>query len=116
MTRPRLVQKIGRSMAALCLMGSLGMAMGVMAGCQSTHGQTAARYTDDSAITAAVKSKLVASRIGNLTRVDVETTNGTVHLNGIVETSEQKAEATRIASRVEGVKGVDNDLEIQTMR
>jgi osmotically-inducible protein OsmY len=97
---------IGQGMASLCLVAAL-------AGCQSTHGQTTGRYVDDSMITTAVKSKLVADRFGNLSRVDVETTNGTVHLNGIVENAEQKARAGQLAAQVDGVRHVDNDLQIQ---
>ena len=37
-----------------------------------------------------MKTKLVADKVANLTRVDVDTNNGTVYLNGAVETPEQK--------------------------
>jgi hyperosmotically inducible protein len=53
-------------------------------GCTSMTGQTAGQYVDDRTITASVKSKLVADRVGNLTRVDVDTTNQVVSLNGVV--------------------------------
>ncbi len=68
---------------------------------------------NDAAITSSVKSKLVGDKFANLTRIDVETTNGTVHLLGIVENVDQKVRAAILATQVAGVKRVDNDLEIQ---
>ena len=56
-----------------------------IAGCTSMTGQTAGQYVDDSTITASVKAKLVGDKIANLTRVDVDTTNKVVSLNGVVE-------------------------------
>lgn len=91
---------------------ALGLVL-ALAGCQSTHGQTTGQYVDDSMITTAVKSKLVSDRFRNLSRVDVGTTNGTVHLNGIVETPQEKARAGQLAAQVDGVRHVDNDLQIQ---
>ena len=84
-----------------------------LAACETTHGQTAGQYMDDVAITSSVKSKLMGDKFANMTRIDVETTNGTVHLLGIVENSDQKARAARLATQVAGVKRVDDDLEIQ---
>ncbi|MGH7229630.1 MAG: BON domain-containing protein, partial [Nitrospiraceae bacterium] len=63
--------------------------------------------------TTAVKSKLVNDKMVNLTRVEVETINGTVHLMGIVENPDQKLRAGRLAAQVEGVRHVDNDLQTQ---
>jgi osmotically-inducible protein OsmY len=42
---------------------------------------------------ARVKAKLVADKATNLTRVDVDTTNRVVSLNGIVQSREQKNRA-----------------------
>lgn len=84
-----------------------------LSACQTTHGQSAGQYMDDAAITSSVKSKLVRDKFANITRIDVETTNGTVHLIGVVENSDQKVRAAKLATQVAGVKHVDNDLEIQ---
>jgi len=43
-----------------------------------------------------VKSRLVADKASNLTRVDVDTNSGIVSLNGTVETLEQKARAEQL--------------------
>jgi hyperosmotically inducible protein len=83
-------------------------------GCQAMTGRTAGRNVDDATITASVKSTLVADKVSNLTRVDVDTTNGVVSLNGVVESQEQKARAEQLASRVDGVRKVVNNLQIQS--
>lgn len=89
------------------------MILMVTAGCQTLTGKTAGENVDDSTITAAVKSKLVADKAANLTRVDVDTNRGTVYLNGTVETPEMKAQAERIAWQAKGVKAVVNNLQVQ---
>jgi osmotically-inducible protein OsmY len=59
-----------------------------------------------------VKTKLVADKPTNLTRVDVDTNNGTVYLNGAVDSAEQKARAEQLAWQANGVKGVVNNLQV----
>ena len=82
-------------------------------GCTSMTGQTAGQYMDDSTITASVKSKLVGDKIANLTRVDVDTTNRVVSLNGVVESPDLKRRAEELAMQVAGVSRVENHLQIQ---
>jgi osmotically-inducible protein OsmY len=84
-----------------------------VAGCQALTGQSAGQYVDDRTITTSVKAKLVADKAANLTRVDVDTTNRVVSLNGIVESSEQKRRAEQLAMEVSGVRRVENNLQIQ---
>jgi hyperosmotically inducible protein len=81
--------------------------------CQSTTGKSAGTTIDDATITASVKSKLVAEKAGNLTRVDVDTNNGTVYLNGTVESPEQRSRAEQLAWQAKGVKSVVNKLQAQ---
>jgi hyperosmotically inducible protein len=82
-------------------------------GCTSLTGETAGQYVDDSTITASVKAKLVAEKVANLTRVDVDTTNRVVSLNGIVQSPDQKRRAEKLALQVGGVRRVENNLQIQ---
>jgi len=82
-------------------------------GCMFMTGQTAGQYVNDSTITASVKAKLVADKVANFTRIDVDTTNRVVALNGVVESPEQKARAEQLAMEVSGVRQVDNQLQIQ---
>ena len=94
---------------------SIGMAVLVLllVGCQAVTGKTAGRNIDDATITASVKSTLVAEKASNLTRVDVDTNNGVVSLNGVVESAQQKSRAEQLARRVDGVKSVINNLQVQ---
>ena len=85
-------------------------------GCTALTGESAGQYVDDSTITASVKSKLVADKVANLTRVDVDTTNQVVSLNGIVESAQQKQRAEQLAREVGGVKGVKNNLQVQAKK
>jgi hyperosmotically inducible protein len=85
----------------------------VVSGCSSMTGETAGQYVDDTAITTSVKAKLTAEKAANFTRIDVDTTNQVVTLNGIVESADQKARAEQLARHVGGVKSVKNNLQIQ---
>jgi hyperosmotically inducible periplasmic protein len=85
----------------------------VVSGCSSMTGETAGQYVDDTAITTSVKAKLTAEKAANFTRIDVDTTNQVVTLNGIVESADQKARAEQLARQVGGVKSVKNNLQIQ---
>ena len=85
----------------------------VTVGCRSVTGKSAGNTADDATITASVKSKLVADKATNLTRVDVDTNNGTVYLNGTVDSAEQKSRAEQLAWQAQGVKSVVNNLQVQ---
>jgi len=85
------------------------------AGCSSTRSssRTVGDAVDDTTILASVKSKLVADKPANLTKVNVDVTNGTVYLTGNVDSAEQKTRAGRLAQETKGVKSVVNNLEVK---
>jgi hyperosmotically inducible periplasmic protein len=87
--------------------------MMVLAACQSTTGKTLGENIDDAGITAAVKAKLAGEKISTLTRIDVDTSQRVVALNGTVKTVEDKVRAEQIARQVKGVRDVVNNLRIQ---
>jgi hyperosmotically inducible periplasmic protein len=95
-----------RSIAVLLVL------VAVTVGCRSVTGKSAGTNVDDATITASVKSKLVADKATNLTRVDVDTNNGTVYLNGTVDSAEQKTRAEQLAWQAQGVKSVVNNLQV----
>ena len=67
---------------------------------------------DDAAITAAVKSKLLAdTTVGGL-KIDVDTKDGVVSLTGPVKSQTEKDAAVRIARETSGVKDVQANLSI----
>jgi hyperosmotically inducible periplasmic protein len=84
----------------------------LVTGCRTATGRTTGQYIDDSKITASVKSKLVADKATNLTRVSVKTVNGTVYLDGVVDSADQKAHAADLAARADGVRTVVNNLQV----
>jgi hyperosmotically inducible periplasmic protein len=98
----------GMKLASITLAGLL-----LLSGCQAMTGETAGQYVDDSTITASVKAKLTGDKTANLTRINVDTTNRVVSLTGIVESPEQRARAEQLASQVNGVRSVKNNLQIQ---
>ena len=87
--------------------------MMLLAACQSTTGKTLGENIDDAGITTAVKAKLAAEKVSTLTRIDVDTNQGVVALNGTVKTVEDKVRAEQIARQVNGVRDVVNNLRIQ---
>ena len=84
-----------------------------LAGCQSMTGRTAGENLDDTNITAAVKGRLAQDKLSTLTRIDVDTNDGVVSLNGTVESAEQRARAEQLARGAGGVKRVINNLQVQ---
>jgi hyperosmotically inducible periplasmic protein len=81
------------------------------AGC-SLAGRTFGTYVDDQALTAAVKMGLARKEPRTVTRVNVDTFQGTVYLSGVVSNAIQKSDAEIAAWQVEGVTQVVNDLTV----
>jgi hyperosmotically inducible periplasmic protein len=88
------------------------LAVLTLAACSST-GRTVGENVDDAAITASVKAKLAAEKMGTLTSVDVDTRQRTVYLNGVVPSEDLKQRAANIAWGVKGVQSVVNNLSIK---
>jgi osmotically-inducible protein OsmY len=84
-----------------------------LTGCQSTTGKTASETMSDTSISTAVQTQLTSDRLSNFSRIDVDTERGIVNLSGVVQTEEQRERAERLASQVEGVARVNNNLQIQ---
>jgi len=68
--------------------------------------------TDDAALTAKVKAKLLSDESVEGMKIDVDTQNGVVFLNGVVETEEQKRRAIELARNTEGVQSVEDNLKV----
>lgn len=98
------------AIAFLLLTG--GAISSVTAGCAETKtSESSGQYIDDSTITAKVKSDLTSADLAS--NVTVNTYKGVVQLSGFVNNSDDKGKAEKIASNVEGVKDVKNDIEIK---
>jgi hyperosmotically inducible periplasmic protein len=100
-------------MTSMIRIAVLLIAFFAVAGCQAMSGRTAGRNIDDLTITASVKARLVADKLSNLTRIDVDTVNAVVSLTGLVESEFEKRRAEDIASLVDGVEKIVNDLQVQ---
>jgi hyperosmotically inducible protein len=74
----------------------------------------AAMAVDDGALTAKVKTAMLADPSLKALEINVDTKDGTVTLKGGVESQAQKDHATDIAQGVSGVKSVDNNLTVKT--
>jgi osmotically-inducible protein OsmY len=83
-----------------------------LAGCANTGEKTGA-YVDDSWITSKVKSEMVADKDVSARNINVITTKGVVKLTGTVKTLDESNKAAQIAHSVEGVKQVENNLQVQ---
>lgn len=82
-------------------------------GCSATGSQrTVGTVVDDTTITAQVKGRLAAAEAETLAKVDVDTVNGVVYLNGTVDDAQLKARAESIARSQEGVRRVVNNLRV----
>ena len=90
------------------------IALIAMPGCAVTRGQeTTGAYVDDSAITAAVKSKFVGNKDVDASSIAVETLNGTVMLSGFAKNATEKSTAETLAWKVNGVKAVKNQIVVR---
>jgi hyperosmotically inducible protein len=100
------------SLAAILVSG-VGFAV-VGSGCASTSTkESTGEYVDDSAITVKVKAALVKDDTVKAREVNVETFKGIVQLSGFVTTTEEKAQAGRVARAVQGVTEVKNNITIK---
>ena len=80
----------------------------VLMGCAAMTGrQSAGEAYDDTAITAKVKSSLIADSVVSASAIDVDTLAGTVSLNGIVKSEQERQRAIQLARSTQGVKQVD---------
>jgi hyperosmotically inducible protein len=73
---------------------------------------TAGQGIDDAAITAKVKTALLAEKGVSGTDINVDTAQGTVTLSGRVADASQIDRAAQVAKEVEGVKTVLNKLTV----
>lgn len=79
---------------------------------QREVGPVVQEVLDDANVTAKIKAKLIADPEVAGTHIDVDTVDGQVTLNGKVASADQRAEAEKLASRTEGVKGVTNLIQV----
>lgn len=97
----------------LALAGAAALAA-LTTGCAVTRGQTTVgSYIDDTAITTAVKARLLEDKTTGGLSINVDTLNGTVALSGFATSEAEKDRAEAIAREAKGVKSVRNNLIVR---
>lgn len=90
---------------------SIGLAT---SGCNMFRGQsTPGQYVDDVAITTKVKAQLLESGKVDGLDVNVDSMNGKVKLSGWASSAAEARQAGAIARDVDGVRSVDNQLQVK---
>ncbi len=87
---------------------ALGFAPVAVTACATT--QTHGAQLDDTNLKNKVGRALTADDVTKRTQIDVDVISGVVYLRGEVNNHDQKHRAAEVASSVEGVKYVDNQL------
>ena len=83
-------------------------------GCASTRThEGTGEYVDDSVITTKVKAAIFNEPGLKVSEVQVETFKGVVQLSGFVRSRADIKNAVRVASAVNGVKSVTNDMQLK---
>ncbi len=94
------------AIAATALAGS--------AACSSTRTQRApGEHLDDAVILGNVKAALIAEPKTSAREINVEVYRGIVQLNGFVDSPAERSRATAVATEVDGVQEVRNNLAIK---
>lgn len=85
---------------------------------EAVNGQVerAADAVGDAAITTAVNAELARDPDLSALKINVDTSNGRVALNGTAPTEQARDRATALAAGVKGVVSVDNGLVIETRK
>ncbi len=71
------------------------------------------QYLDDSIITTKVKAAIFEEATLKSLQIEVETYKGVVQLSGFVDTEESVKKAGELASQIQGVVSVKNDLIVK---
>jgi osmotically-inducible protein OsmY len=105
-----------RRLAVIAFIGAIC----VCAGCGSLDDQLLGKYRNlpvwdyftDRSIASEVKTQLAADPGVDSTRIEITSADRIVHLNGVVDSVEQKTRAQEAAFKAAGVRGVANNLQV----
>ena len=90
------------------------IALLTITGCAVTRNQeSVGSYIDDSAITAAVKGRMVDNPNVDAASISVETMKGTVMLSGFAKNANERSVAESLAWKTSGVKAVKNEIAVR---
>ena len=88
----------------------------IVTGCRTITGRSAGQWIDDKTTTAKVKSAVASAQIGSLTRVDVDTSNGTVLVTGVTSNESERQRIFDAARMAADGKPVANHLVLVTSK
>jgi osmotically-inducible protein OsmY len=92
--------------ATIALMATLG--------CAATRTQEGTgQYVDDTVITTKVKAAILGEPALKVSEINVETFKGVVQLSGFVNSRDDMKSAVKLASAVNGVKSVKDDMQLK---
>jgi hyperosmotically inducible protein len=98
----------------VAVVAGIAMTVGTIA-CSATRTQKApGEQVDDTVVLSSVKAALIADPVTKARQIDVEVRRGVVQLNGFVDSAAEKAQATTVATNVNGVMEVKNNLAVNT--
>lgn len=93
---------------------ALLVAVLALAGCSpGEKSRGTGTYIDDKTITTKITARLAADPVTKATQIDVETYDGVVQLAGFVDSRESIQRAEEIARETEGVRDVQNNLNLR---
>lgn len=100
---------MNRCKQSLCVLLML-----LLASCAATDSRrSTGEHVDDAALLTRVKAALINNADTDGLDIDVEVYRGAVQLNGIADSHEKKAAATRVAQGISGVTTVENNLRVE---
>jgi hyperosmotically inducible protein len=102
-----------RQNAIATMLTAVFLAAGATGCAVSDTTRSAGTTIDDSALTAKVKTQLVAADDIPWNDINVQSYRGVVSLSGFVDNSSQKQRAEQAARSVTGVRVVENHLEVK---
>ncbi len=85
----------------------------VVACSSSPKKESTGEYVDDAVITTKVKAAILHEDTLKVTEIKVETFKGVVQLSGFVNSQSDINTAVKVASGIDGVKSVKNDMRLK---
>ncbi len=101
------MSKIKSGLAAMLLMSAITVYA------DAPTPESTGAYLDDAAVTAKVKAALVEDKAVSAAHISVTTDKGTVKLSGLVDNQAEIDRAAQLASQVQGVKAVRNNIALK---
>ena len=90
-----------------------GLALALVLAAPVVYAESAGKYVDDATITTRVKGAIMGDTQLKVTQISVTTDNGTVNLNGTVDSTSAEARAVNLARQIDGVKSVQDHLTVR---